>query len=303
MISLIVTAFKDPNSTKECIKRLFNQENFNEKFELIAACPDKPTKKVIMEYKKKYPLIVKYVKQDDNNKNRLMNKIMKITKGEILVWTDGNKFMEKNTISLLLKPFEDLRVGIVGGRPTAMNDKNTLFGYWAHLLTNASDKVKQMRLRKQGFIEHSANILAFRKGIIKEIPLGVAEDAIISYIVSAKGYKNVYVPQAKVLVMYPRNFGDWVKQKVRSIKSHEALNKYINKKSVKMKSFINEIFHGIYLSLSYPKNMKEFYWTLLLYPARLHVWLKSFYEIKIQKTSYTAKWSRSESTKVLDYKK
>ena len=58
MISLIVTAYEDPESTKEAIKRLLNQEDFNEKFELIVACPDEPTKKVIMDYKKKYPKII-----------------------------------------------------------------------------------------------------------------------------------------------------------------------------------------------------------------------------------------------------
>jgi len=303
MLSLIVTAYEDPNSTKECIKRLLNQKNLNEKYEIIAACPDEKTKKVIMDCKKKYPKIIKYVKQEyGSGKNRLMNKILKIVKGDILIWTDGNKFMEEEAINLLLKPFEDSGVGVVGGKPVAMNDRKTKLGYWAHLLTDSSDKAKQIRAKKGEFIEHSANILAFRRGLIEEIPLDVAEDAIISYKISSKGHKNVYVPEARVLVMYPRNFEDWVKQKVRSIKSHEAMNKYIDKKSVKMKSFKNEIFYGIYLSLIYPKNLKEFYWTLLLYPARLYIWLKSFYEIKIKNDSYKPDWSRSETTKVLDSK-
>ncbi|MBS3075833.1 glycosyltransferase [Candidatus Pacearchaeota archaeon] len=303
MISLIVTAYEDPESTKESIKRILTQKNFHKKFELIAACPDKPTKKVIMEYKKKYPQIVKYVKQEECEirKNKLMNKIIKLAQGDILIWTDGNKFLEDNAISLILKPFEDPKVGVVGGRPTAMNSRDNLLGYWAHLLTNASDKMREIRYKKGYLVEHCANLLAIRKGIINEIPLDVAEDAIISYMITEKGYKNVYVKEAKVLVMYPRNFKDWIKQKVRSIKAHEALNKYINKKNIKMKSFSNEIFYGIYLSLSFPKNIKEFYWTLLLYPARLYIWLRAFYEIKIKKQTYSSKWSRSESTKILDY--
>jgi len=265
MISLIVTAYEDPKSTKESMKILLNQKNFHEKFELIAACPDEPTKKVIMDYQKKYPEIIKYVKQEyGSGKNRLMNKIIKIAKGDILVWTDGNKFLEENSIELILKPFKDPKVGAAGGRPTAINDRKTMLGYWSHLLTNASDKVRQMRSEKGGLVEQCANLLAVRKGIINEIPLDVAEDAIISYMVYEKGYKNVYVKEARVLVLFPRNFKDWVKQKVRSIKAHEALNKYVTKKDVKMKSFSNEIFYGIYLSLSFPKYLNEFYWTLLL---------------------------------------
>ncbi|MDD5193317.1 MAG: glycosyltransferase [Candidatus Nanoarchaeia archaeon] len=304
MISLIVTAYEDPNSTKESMKKLLNQKNFHEKFEIIAACPDEPTKEVIMDYKKKHPKIIRYVKQDgDRQKNLLMNKIMKIAKGDIIIWTDGNKFLDEDAVSQILKPFEDPSVGVVGGRPTAMNDKNSMMGYWAHLLTNASDKMREIRYKKGLLIEHCANLLAMRKGILTEIPLDVAEDAIISYLITEKGYKNVYVSEAKVFVMYPRNFKDWVKQKVRSIKAHEAMNKYITKKDIKMKSFSNELFYGLYLSLTYPRNLKELYWTLLLYPARFYIWMKAFYEIRVKKDHYQSSWSRSESTKVLDYKK
>ena len=303
MISIIITAFKDPQSTKESIKCILNQKNLSEKYELIVACPDEPTKKVILEYKKKYPKLIRYVYQDDNNKNALMNKIMKITKGRILIWTDGNKFMDKEAVSILVQAFNDPSVGIAGGRPIAMNKRNTLFGYWAHMLTSASNQFKQRRFKRGGMVEHSANILSFRSGIIKEIPLDVAEDAIISHMVASAGYKNLYLPSAKVLVTYPTNFQEWVKQKVRSIKSHEALNKYIDHKKVKMKSFKNEFFYGILFSFSFPKSLKELYWTLLLYPARLYIWLKSFYEIKFKQETYSGHWSRSESTKVFDYKK
>ena len=102
MISLIITAYEDPESTTESIKRLLNQEDFKEKFELIVACPDEPTKKVIMNYKKKYPSVIRYVKQDNSDKNKLMNKILKLSKGRILIWTDGNKFVEKDVIKIIL---------------------------------------------------------------------------------------------------------------------------------------------------------------------------------------------------------
>ena len=110
MISLIITAYEDPESTKECIKRILNQEDFNEYFELIVACPDEPTKKVIIDYKKEYLGIVRYVKQDNPDKNKLMNKILKLAKGRILIWTDGNKFFEKAAVRIILKEFENSKI-------------------------------------------------------------------------------------------------------------------------------------------------------------------------------------------------
>ncbi|MCL5018797.1 MAG: glycosyltransferase family 2 protein [Candidatus Pacearchaeota archaeon] len=303
MISLIVTAYEDPNSTKESIRRLLNQKNFNEPFELIAACPDEPTKRVIMDYKKKYPKIIKYVKQDNPDKNQLMNKILNLAKGEILIWTDGNKFVDENAIRLIVEKFRDSSVGCVGGRPVPQNSRNELFGFWAHLLTNAAHKLREKRFHDGKFVEQCANLLAIRKGILNEIPKNVAEDAIIPYLIFKKGYKNIYLGDALVSVMYPKNFNDWAKQKIRSAKSHEAMNQYVPSNQVKQKTLLNEIFYGFTFVFSFPKNFKELCWTSLLYPARLYIWIKAFYEIKIKKSPYVAQWSRSESTKVLDYKK
>lgn len=303
MISIIVTAYEDPQSTKEAMKRLLNQEDFGESFELIAACPDDPTKKVIFEYKKKYPKIVKYVKQDNPDKNQLMNKILHLAQGRILIWTDGNKFVEKDAVRLIVQEFRDSSVACVGGKPLPQNSRDNLFGFWSHLLTNAAHRLRQMRFEKGEFVEQCANLLAIKKDSIDKIPEGVAEDSIIPYLIIQKGFKNVYQGNAKVYVMYPRNFADWVKQKVRSAKAHEAMNKYVSSKLLKQKSFFNEVFYGFFFVLSFPKNLREIYWTFLLYPARLYVWLKAFYEIKIKSKPYVAQWSRSESTKVLDYNK
>lgn len=303
VISLIITAYEDPKSTEEAIKRLLNQRDFNEKFELIIACPDEPTKKVIMEYKKKFPKIIRYVEQDNPDKNRLMNKILNLSYGEILIWTDGNKLVDENAVHQIVREFKDSSVGCVGGRPIPQNDRNNLFGFWAHLLTNSAHKLREKRFHDGKFVEQCANLLAMRKGIIKEIPKNVAEDAIIPYLIFKKGYKNIYLRGALVSVMYPKNFSDWVKQKVRSAKSHEAMNQYISSNQIKQKTFFNEIFYGFIFVFSFPKNLKEIFWALLLYPARLYIWLKAFYEIKIKKTPYVAVWSRSESTKIFDYKK
>lgn len=304
MISIIVTAYEDPKTTKECIKRILTQKNFKEEFELIASSPDEPTKKVIIDYKKKYPKIIKYVKQEyGSGKNKNMNNIMKIVKGNILIWTDGNKLMKEDTINKLLTPFSDKKVGIVGGTPIPLNDRSDMFGYWAHLLTYSAMKLKELRYNQGNFVEHSAPIMAFRKELIKEIPLDVAEDAIISYMIYKQGYKSVYVPDAMLLVKFPTNLPDWIKQKTRSIKAHEAINKYIEKGDFRMKSFKNEALYGIITSFGYPKNLKEIYWTFLLYLARFYIWIKSFYELNLKKDVYNPDWSRSESTKALDYTK
>ena len=286
MISIIVTAYKNPESTKECIRRIFDQEDFKEKFELIVACPDEPTKKVIMDYKKKYPKIIRYFKQEeDGGKNELMNELMKIAKGRVLIWTDGNKFFEKDVIKLLLEPFNDESVGIVGGRIIPINDENTLFGLWAHLLTNGLHKMRQYRFNKRKCVEHTANILAMRNGIIKKIPLNVAEGTMISFLITNKGYKNVYQPDAKVYVKYPEKYAKWFYQRARSGRAHMGLLEYAKNSEIRYRNFYNQVIFQI------AKNVvKDLFRSVLFIFMLIYMQVRLYYSLRIRKRDYVSRW-------------
>ncbi len=294
MISIIITAFMDPDSTKKCIEKILNQENFNEKFELIVACPDEPTRKVIMDYKKKYPHIIKYFAQDyECSKNQLINDVLKIAKGRILIWTDGNKFFEKNSVKLLLEPFKDEKVGIVGGRIVPMNDRNNIFGFWAYLLTEELNEMRKTQSIKNKFTEHTINILAMRNEIIKEIPLDVAEGSIISFLITDKGYKNLYVEEAKVYVPHPQTLNSYFKQRARSTKAHMELLKYAKNSSVKYHNFYNQV---LFLTIKHTfKNFfwfsfKKFVWSLSFIFFLIYVQLRGYYSLRIRNRHYVARW-------------
>jgi len=286
MISIIITAFEAPELTKKCIEGILNQKDFNERFEIIVACPDEPTKQVIMDYKKKYPKVIKYIHQNyDCPKNQLMNEILKIVKGDILIWTDGNKFFERNTLKLLLEPFKDKNVGIVGGKIIVMNKKDNLYGIWNSLLVKGLHKMRKKRFEKNNFIEHTANILAMRNGIIKKIPLDVAEGSIISFLISHKGYKNVYVENAKVYVKYPEDLKKHFWQRARSAKAHMELLRYTKKSHIKYKNFYNEI-----LFSTIKDTFLNFFRSLSFIFFLIYVQLRAYISLRIRNQHYIAIW-------------
>ena len=88
-----------------------------------------------------------------------------------------------------------------------------------------------------------------------------------------------------------------MKQKIRTSKAHETLNKYVNLEvAEKTKSFSNES-KGLKYLFTYPKSPKEFYWTLKLIVARLNMWIRVFYDTKIKNKQYADAWERVDSTK------
>ncbi len=115
-----------------------------------------------------------------------------------------------------------------------------------------------------------------------------------------KGYKIKYLPKVEVYVKNPSNWKDWLNQKIRNIKGHENLDK-LAPDMPRTKSFFNEIKYGWHYLFFFPKNLKEFFWTIELYFARLYLYYKAFKEIKSNK-KYSDGWREVEtlSTRTLD---
>ncbi|MEM2956108.1 MAG: glycosyltransferase [Candidatus Pacearchaeota archaeon] len=291
MISIVITSFKEPSTIGKAIESFLRQK-IKEKCELIVCAPDKETINIAKKYKK-----VKIFRDPGKGKSYAINWILPKLKGDIVVLSDGDVYVSENSVSEILNVFKNPKIGCVTGRPVPQNSRNNLFGYWAHLLCDAGAHLARLkRWKKQQFLECSGYLWAFKNKIIKKFPTDVAEDTIVPILFWLRGYKIGYAPEAKVYVKYPTNLKDFIKQKIRTVKSHESLNKY-GFKIKRMKSFFNEIKEGIISSLSYPKNLKELFWTKILFFVRLYIWLAALYQIKIKKKEYTDEWDRIMSTK------
>ena len=69
------------------------------------------------------------------------------------------------------------------------------------------------------------------------------------------------------------------------------------KKDKQSRSFSIELKYTFFV-LGYSKNLKEFIWSLLLFPIRLITWGKIFWERDILKKDMPSSgWERIESTK------
>jgi len=301
MINIIITSYNEPKATVRAVKTFLDQK-IKEKFKIIVVDP--------------FPEVGEYLKKHIKNKNVeffldpgegksyalniLFEENYSKDKNDIFILTDGDVHVSKNSVFEILKKFKDKKVGCVTGKPVSIDSRNTKYGYWSHVLFAGIDKFRKKLDEEKKFFECSGYLFAIRNGVITEFPLETSEDSIIPYLFWKKGYKISYAQMAEVYVKNPNNFKDWFNQKARNIKAHENLNK-IAPDMPRTKSFFNEIKEGALFAILQPRTLKEFFWTIELYFARLYLYLKSFKELKNKKT-YADGWRETEieSTKPLD---
>lgn len=290
--SVIISSYKESRTIKKAILSFFEQENFNG-FEIIVVAPDDETLNAAREAKQTHPDVVKTIKDKGKGKPSALNLAIKETTGEILIYTDGDVRVGEDTIQHLIKPFENPRVGAVSGHPMPINSRKTKFGFWSHLLTQAGAHKIRMIKNKTGDVECSGYLMAIRKKLMDPLPQDVlCDDPVMSHLALDKGYSTKYAPRAFVFVKFPDNYKDWLNQKIRACTGYTQT--YLKKKK-RMRSFFHEAIR-VGWAISYPKNLREFWWMLELLPVRIYIWLAA-YSNKLKRKSFKQVWKRVPSTK------
>ena len=302
MIHIIITSYKEPKATLRAVETILNQENLDEKYRIVLVDP--------------FPEVWDFIKANVKSKkidffldpgegksyalNLLFEQIYSKDKNDIIILTDGDVYISKNAISEIIKKFKNPDIGCVTGRPISLDSRKTKYGLWAKIAFAGIDKTRRKLARQKKFFECSGYLFAIRNSVITSFPLKTSEDSIIPYLFWKKGYKIGYADRAEVYVKNPSHWKDWLNQKTRNIKAHENLNKIVPN-IPRTKSLFNEIKEGAFFALRYPSNLKELFWTIQLYPARLYMYIKAFQEMKKKKT-YKDGWREQEikSTKPLD---
>jgi cellulose synthase/poly-beta-1,6-N-acetylglucosamine synthase-like glycosyltransferase len=292
-LSVLITAFREAATVGQAIEAFLPQLPTDA--EILVICPDPRTIGVVDDYAARYP-VVRHVADPQRGKPAALNVGLKAARGDIVVLSDGDVIVAEDALGLLLAPFADPRVGAVSSHPISASPRDTLLGYWSHLLTEGIHQMRLARDRAGQFLICSGYLFAFRRALIERLPEdALAEDAVTSHLIARQGYRVRYASLAHVFVKYPTTYRDWLRQKVRS--AGGSAQDYVRKSPLRMRSAWLEMLNGTRLALRYPRNPREFLWTLLLFAARLHLWLLVFIKVRLLRRPLTALWQRVETTK------
>lgn len=278
--------------------------------QLIVVAPDQSTLKVAENVCQRYDFEnVTLIKDPGQGKPVALNLAVEtITKSgvviqqdDLLILTDGDVYLGNDAIKNLLNNFrcgEVTDCGGVGGHPVSIDSHQNMFGYFSHLFCEAA----HIRRQKDSYIPMSGYLYAIRGDLLGQlfpIPTHVrAEDAYISQKVLSLGHKIAYASDALVYVKFPKNLSDWYKQKTRSLGGNVQLSDPSPRRigeTGASRSIVQDL-QMMFFPLLFAKSPKELLWSLLLYPLRLVLWIKIYYNHALKRYKPGA-WDRIESSK------
>jgi cellulose synthase/poly-beta-1,6-N-acetylglucosamine synthase-like glycosyltransferase len=294
MISIIITAFKEPETIKRSIIS-FAEQNYlkNNKHEIIVVAPDKETINSASELKKKYKNLLIF-RDSGGGKPSAMNFIFKKAKGKVLIFSDGDVYVSNNSVENLVKHLEDEKIGAVSGRPISINPVDQKYGYWAYVLTEIANERRKYAVQKGFRFFCSGYLFAIRRELFPKLNEELlSEDGFISNEVYKAGKRISYSEKSEVFVKYPDNFKDWIKQKRRSAGGYNQIRML---SGIKIRSFGSES-KGIFGFFKYIRSLKEFIWIVLLIFSRIYLWGNIYFSVNIKKKRREELWKRVDSTK------
>jgi cellulose synthase/poly-beta-1,6-N-acetylglucosamine synthase-like glycosyltransferase len=304
-LNVIVTSFNEPDTIGKAVEQLIcPNRDLWPYLKLLIVAPDELTLKVAEDVCQKYSFEnFQLIKDSGAGKPVALNiAVETITKrgsvnlaGELLMLTDGDVYLENDAIKNLLKADT---TGGIGGHPVSVDSRKTMFGYFSQLFCEAAHISRLAKHEGADSIPMSGYLYAIRAELLRDIfPLPAhirAEDAYISQKILSLGHKVAYASDALVHVKFPKNLSDWYKQKTRSLGGNVQLADPAFFASSR-RSIIQDL-KMVFFPLLFAKSPKEFLWSLLLYPLRLFLWVKIYYNHAFKRYKSGA-WERIESSK------
>jgi cellulose synthase/poly-beta-1,6-N-acetylglucosamine synthase-like glycosyltransferase len=314
MISILSTAMREAKTIGRGLETLI--KGYDGEYEVLVSIPDEETFEALISKAKELGIENRIkrssVSLDGKPKGKPfeLNTLMDEAKGDIWICADiGDSYFGENAINKLLKHFENPETFAVTGRPESADSKNNMMGYFGHLLADAAHHKRTVDLtenpagrglsfvKKRPFFPVSGYLFAMRKNDIRAPKDALAEDGYYSYVIFNEGRKIEYEPEAIVYVKYATNLADYFKQKKRSTGGYMQLWQYgIVKAETKTRTFWRELEY-FWFPIKYAQNLIQFFWSLMLYPIRLWLWLQIYWERKVVKKDFVRTWVRIESTK------
>jgi biofilm PGA synthesis N-glycosyltransferase PgaC len=213
-LSLIVAAYNEENFIEEKIRNTLNLTYPEDKIQYIFITDGSTdhTPEIILRYAQ----ITLMHKPERTGKIPAVHRAMQEIKTDVVIFTDANTFLNKESLINICRHYNDEKVGCVSGEKRVhiedVADATAGEGfYWKY-----ESKLKQWDAELYSVVGAAGELFSVRTKLFEAVPADtILDDVMISQRIAEKGYRIVYEPEAYATETSSENVDEEMKRKVR----------------------------------------------------------------------------------------
>lgn len=242
-VSIIVSAHNEEKVIEKKLDNLMELNYPTEKIEIVIANDNSTddTKKIVESYingKGKFPIRI-YNVENRKGKTNAQNEAVKTCESDILVFTDANSMLDKESVRELVSSFYDDSIMYVSGDLIYTNSDDNSTSEAENTYWNLDKKIRNIESNLSSITAGNGALYAIRSDLYVDIPLIHSHDSKIPKVAVLAGYKAIANNQAKVYEKAGENDADEYKRKVR-------MNRVIVEHILESFQFINIFKHKMF---------------------------------------------------------
>ena len=214
-ITLLIAAYNEEQVLDEKIRNSMQLDYPLEKLEIVFVTDGSNDRSC--EIIEQYPEITLFHQKERKGKIAAVDRVMKLVHGEYIVFSDANTLLNQQALKMLVRHFEDPKVGVVAG------EKRIFSGNWEDaagagegLYWKYESKLKEWDAELYSTMGAAGELFAIRKSLYESVPTDtLIEDFYLSMQMVKKGYKIAYEPKSYAIEEPSDNTQEELKRKVR----------------------------------------------------------------------------------------
>ncbi|MDR1671861.1 MAG: glycosyltransferase family 2 protein [Bacteroidales bacterium] len=214
-VTLLVTAYNERDFVAEKIKNSLELDYPEGKLKMvwITDGSDDGTPDLLRQY----PEVVVYHRPERAGKIAAINRGMKLVGSPIVVFSDANTILGKESIMRMVRLFADPKVGCVSGEKRIYRkEKDMAAGAGEGLYWKYESFLKKYDARLYSVVGAAGELFAVRRALFAEVEHDtLLDDFIISLRIAMQGYIIRYDPEAYACETSSTNIREELKRKIR----------------------------------------------------------------------------------------
>ncbi len=210
-VSIGVCAYNEERNIRACLDSIMQQRSARfpiQEVLIVSSGSTDGTDEIVRQFEGRDRRFRLIRQEQREGKNSAINEFLKQAKGDILVLVNADNRLDGGSLEHLLEPFEDEKVGVSGGHPIPVNDKESVIGFAVHMLWEMHHRISLVYPK-------IGELMAFRR-LDKPLPTtSQSDEDLIRIELEKRGLRSVYAADAVVFNKGPTTVADFWWQRTR----------------------------------------------------------------------------------------